>query len=94
MRQVSIPPSLASDPNVSLKAKGLYAAIASQSEGWSYCEAELIACSRDSLHSVRAGLKELIERGWLEKWAERSNGRFGVTHYRLLTELPDKETKR
>lgn len=94
MSKVSIPPSLASDPNVSLKAKGLYAAIASKPAGWSYCEDELIACSRDSRHSVRAGLKELLERGWLEKWSVRANGQFGRTDFRLHTELPDQETKR
>lgn len=82
---VSIPPSLASDPNVSLKAKGLYLALAAIPREGLYKESELIAMSRGGRDAVRGAIKELIRTGWLLTWRQRDeDGCFEGTGFRLM----------
>lgn len=70
------------NPNLSMKAKGLWLYMNAKPEGW-YFAAERIAdeCS-DGVTSIRAALKELADCGLLT-WKKRGDGRI---LYTLLSE--------
>lgn len=69
-----IPNGLIQDPNLSLKAKGLYALLASKPDKWEYHETALIKESRDSRDAFRGGVRELVEAGWIEKRQSKDGG--------------------
>lgn len=76
------------DKNLSLKTIGLLSIILSLPEDWDYTQAGLAAICKDGIDSVRAGLKELEENGYLEKERVRDEkGRVKGTDYRIF-EMP------
>lgn len=65
------------DPDLTLKAKGLLAYMLSLPDDWIFYESELVKHSIDGKASIRSGLKELEEKGYLLKEQERSSdGKF------------------
>lgn len=52
---------------MTLKAKGLLALMLSLPDDWEYSERGLVAISKDGRSSVRSGLKELEEHGYLAR---------------------------
>lgn len=64
---VVINKSIASDNRLSWKAKGLWLYAFSRPDDWQFYQADLVNQSIDSRDSVRSGLKELIEFGYLVK---------------------------
>ena len=53
------------DKNISYKAKGLFCQMLSLPDNWDFKENSITALATDGIRSVRSGLKELIEKGYL-----------------------------
>lgn len=61
------------DTQLSWKAKGLFAYLWSQSDSWDFYEVEVLKHSTDGRASLRAGLKELEENGYLKRYRNRDD---------------------
>jgi hypothetical protein len=81
-----VPNALLADPDLSLKAKGLYALMYSKPDGWQFYESALVRESKDGKDSVGSGLDELVSAGWLLRSGGRADdtGRFTAYDYELL----------
>lgn len=64
------------DRSLSLKAVGLLSKMLSLPDDWDYNLKGLMLLTKDGESSVRSGLKELEEAGYLERHTERVKGRF------------------
>lgn len=62
-----------SDTELSFKAKGLFSYLWSLPDDWVYYETEVAKHSTDGRGSVRSGLKELEEKGYLKRERERND---------------------
>ena len=60
------------DTELSFKAKGLFSYLWSLPDDWIYYETEVAKHSTDGRDSVRSGLKELEEKGYLKRGRERN----------------------
>lgn len=60
------------DTELSFKAKGLFSYLWSLPDNWVYYETEVAKHSTDGRGSVRSGLKELEEKGYLKRGRERN----------------------
>lgn len=61
------------DTELSFKAKGLFSYLWSLPDDWVYYETEVTKHSTDGRGSVRSGLKELEEKGYLKRERERND---------------------
>lgn len=76
------------DKSLSLKAKGLLAYMLSLPDDWIFYETELIKHSKDGRDSIRGGLKELEDKGYLVRERARDDlGKLKGTDW-LLYETP------
>lgn len=66
------------DPNLSLKAKGLWLYMKAKPEGWYFASERIAEECRDGITSIRAALKELAEAGLLTH-KKKGNGRVVYT---------------
>lgn len=64
------------DKRLSIKAKGIWCQLVSLPDGWNFTIAGLAELSNDGRDSIRSGLKELVDNGWLEWKQVNDNGRF------------------
>ena len=60
-----VPNSLIREPGLSWKAKGIMSALLSNREGWCSYISAIVKMGKDGEDSVRSGLKELEEFGYL-----------------------------
>lgn len=73
------------NPNLSLKAKGLWTFIQSKPEGWRFSERRIAQQTADGLASVRSGIQELLDAGLLRRYIEKdANGLVIGSVYELL----------
>lgn len=77
------PNDLLNDKNISFKAKGLFCFIDSKPDNWEFSESRIASQSKDGISSVRSGLKELIDSGYLERNEFRSSEGYIKTEYIL-----------
>ena len=77
------------DTNLSWKAKGLFVYLWSQADEWEFYETEVVKHSTDGIRSMRAGLHELEEKGYLSRKRERVGNRLKGSIW-LLSETPQK----
>lgn len=77
------------DTNLSWKAKGLFVYLWSQADEWEFYETEVVKHSTDGIRSMRAGLHELEEKGYLSRKRERVGNRLRGSIW-LLSETPQK----
>src|SRR5690625_4276659 len=76
------------DDRLSWKAKGILVYLLSKPDDWTVIVADLIKRAKDGRDSVRSGLKELEEFGYLVKFQHRGEaGRFGEYEY-IVYERP------
>lgn len=75
------------NPNLSLKAKGLYAYMWSLPEDWDYSVAGLVACLKEGKSAINEALKELEHEGYLVRTILRKGGKFSDMDY-ILNEYP------
>lgn len=65
------------DTNLSWKAKGLFVYLWSQSDEWDFYESEVVKHSTDKVGSLKSGLKELEQQGYLKRKRTRDEkGKF------------------
>lgn len=74
-------------PNISWKAKGLLAAMLSYPHDWDFNVAHLLTITTDGRDSTYAGIKELIDAGYIERRDIREGGRI-VRREMIVRELP------
>lgn len=77
--------ALLRDPNISLKAKGLYSVMFSKPNDWVFYEVALVKESRDGRDAVPAGLDELEKAGWLSRIQSREKDSFSRAVFELHT---------
>lgn len=77
------------DPRLSYKAKGLMATMLTFHNDWVIAVNHLVSLSVDGSDSVRSGMKELVQCGYLQMIPKRdSKGRMAGTEY-VLSEIPE-----
>lgn len=82
------------DERLSLKATGLLAYMLSLPDDWVFYESELSKRKKDGKQSVRSGLKELQDAGYLIKSQTRTEGgKFGSVDWELHDEPINVESK-
>lgn len=82
-----VPNALLTDPNLSMKAKGLYAIMYAKPDGWTFYEGALVKESRDGAEAVSTGLRELVEAGWLRRERmKNAQGQFAAYEYEILVD--------
>lgn len=79
-----VPVELLNDPNISFKAKGLFAFMQAKPDGWSFSVARIAAQAKEGREAVAAGLKELEDKGYLVRTpSHNSEGVFDGYDYEL-----------
>lgn len=59
--------NIVGDPELSWKAKGIFLYLCSKPDGWEFFMHEIKMNATDGIKSVRAGIAELEERGYLKR---------------------------
>lgn len=88
--------ALIRDSRLSWKARGIFAYLWTQSENWEFNEIEVANHATDGRDSLRSGLKELEDAGYLNRGRERDpNGRVKssrwVLHEKPMLEITTQE---
>ena len=61
------------DKNLSLKAKGLLCYFLSLPDNWKIYESELVSHHKDGKDSIRSAIKELLDKGYIERESKRTD---------------------
>lgn len=64
---VQIDKGIVNDPDISAKAKGIMLYLLSKPEGWKIYEVDIVNNMKDGKSSISAGIKELIEAGYIKR---------------------------
>lgn len=81
---ISIPRCVISDPELSLKAKGLYAVILSLPMHWNCSVQELVEVQSDGRSAVSSALRELELKGYVRRHQMKDDsGRFAGYEYEV-----------
>lgn len=86
--------SIEKDPRLSWKAKGLHVYLQTRPDGWVVREADLIARGRNSRDSIRSGLAELEQCGYIRREQMKdTSGRYSESQYwvYLHPQKPEKD---
>jgi hypothetical protein len=62
-----VPDKLLNDPNLSFRAKGLFAYIQSKPDGWRFSVSRIASQTKDGRDSVQSAIKELETAGYLKR---------------------------
>ena len=76
------------DTTISWKAKGLFAYLWSMPDDWDFYETEVTKRATDGRDSLRSGLKELEEKGYITRKRKRNDKGQVSTSYWELSEKP------
>lgn len=74
------------NPNLSFKAKGLWAYCMSRHDDWEFHIAHLKTVSKEGEDAIYSAIKELISEGYAEKQQDNSKGKFGPVDYFIYEE--------
>ena len=77
------------DKNISYKAKGLFCQMLSLPDNWDFKENSIKTLATDGIRSVRSGLKELIEKGYLIREPIREGNLIVDWQYTLINNPRD-----
>jgi|SRR5690606_6156707 len=81
------------DSRLSFKAKGILTYLLSRPDDWQVYEVEIIKHAKDGRDSVRSGIKELIDCGYIERTERRNEkGQFKGYEYEVY-EVPNRSGK-
>ena len=72
------------DPNLSLRAKGLYAYLFSKPDGWEFHPDAISKELQESIKVIRTITRELIDCGYIERTQSNQSGKFGGIIYTFL----------
>lgn len=87
-RFTTVDNTVLNDTSLSWKAKGLFVYLWSQADEWDFYEAEVTKHSIDGLSSLRSGLKELEQQGYLKRQRVRDEqGKFKENEW-VLSDSP------
>lgn len=81
-RYATTPHELLYNPNISMRAKGLFAYIQGKPDGWSFSAERISRESSEGLQAINSGLKELENNGYLQRVRNSVNGTW-VHEYHL-----------
>lgn len=73
------------EPNLSLKAKGIYAYLFSKPDGWTFYLNTIKREVKEGYKAFHSGIKELIDAGYIKKTQKNDNGKFGGNIYTFVT---------
>lgn len=72
-RFTTVDNTVLNDTNLSWKAKGLFVYLWSQADEWDFYETEVVKHSTDKIASLKSGLKELEQQGYLKRQRKRDD---------------------
>lgn len=72
------------DPDLSLKAKAIYAYLFSKPEGWVFHIDIMKSEIKESKKIIRCAIKELISKGYIKRNQINEKGRFGGVEYEFV----------
>jgi hypothetical protein len=73
-----VPNGLLYDPNISFKAKGIWAYMSAKPEGWNFSADRIADETKEERKAILAGLKELSEAGYITA-KKKGDGRIEYT---------------
>ena len=76
------------DDKLSWKARGIFLYLFSQSDDWDFYETEVVKHSTDGRDSLRSGLKELEDRGYIKRERIRNDKGQLMSSDWLLSDVP------
>lgn len=74
------PHALLYDPNISLKAKGLYTYMQAKPDGWDFSADRIALENKEAKRAIAAGLRELEQNGYLIRRKRSENGTWVWDH--------------
>lgn len=80
------------DKRLSWKARGIFSYLWSMPDNWDFYETEVVKHAPDGRDSLRSGLMELEEHGYLKRERVRNKGQFGGTAW-IITDNPTPKTE-
>ena len=87
-RFTTVDNTVLNDTSLSWKAKGLFVYLWSQADEWDFYETEVVKHSTDKIASLKSGLKELEQQGYLKRQRKRDNkGHFKENEW-ILSDNP------
>jgi hypothetical protein len=86
----AVPNELLNDPDISFKAKGLYAYLNSKPDNWDFSVESIAAQVKEGIDSVRGGIHELEKYGYLRRVKHQNEKGFWEIDY-MLFECPAEE---
>ena len=86
----AVPNELLNNPDISFKAKGLYAYLNSKPDNWDFSIEGIAAQVKEGIDSVRAGIHELEKYGYLKRIKHQNEKGFWEIDY-MLFECPSEE---
>ncbi len=86
----AVPNDLLNDPDISFKAKGLYAFLNSKPDNWDFSVEGIASQVKDGVDSVRTGIHELEKSGYLKRVKYQNEKGFWEVDY-VLFEGPANE---
>lgn len=75
---------LIDDNSLSAHAKGIMIYLLSQSENWRFYETEIAKHFNDGVKGISRGIKELIDKGYIERTKHRNNKGHYVYEYDIF----------
>lgn len=79
-----VPNGLLYDPNISFKAKGIWAYMSAKPEGWKFSADRIADETKEERKAILAGLKELSEAGYITA-KKKGDGRIEYTlHWEVV----------
>ena len=84
----TIPNSIAQNDQLSWKARGIFLYLASKPSDWQFYEIEVARHAPDGRASLRAGLKELEDKGYLKRYRKRNDKGQVIASDWIITDEP------
>ena len=88
----AVPNDLLNDPEISFKAKGLYAYLNSKPDNWDFSVEGIASQVKDGVDSVRTGIHELEKSGYLKRVKHQNEKGFWDVDYMLFECPVDEES--
>ena len=86
----AVPNDLLNNPEISFKAKGLYAYLNSKPDNWDFSVERIASQVKEGVESVRVGIQELEKFGYLKRIRYQNEKGFWEIDY-MLFEVPTEE---
>lgn len=80
-----VPDGALKDPNLSARAKGVYAYLLSNQESFIIYKKEIVNRFKEGRDAIYKAFDELIEAGWIVATYKRDKGKFGGSDYKVVS---------